>query len=367
MAEATPAAPSPRRARQAAKGKRARTGKKEKKIDPARAWRPSQASFNNTIVSIADPEGNILAWSSAGRIGFKGSRKGTPFAAQLAAANCAEHAKEHGVRSVDVRVTGPGAGRESAIRALAGHRHRHQVDQGHDADSAQRLPAAQAAAGLGNTAFVALAASLAADGSSVNRRFGPGREEGRKAPMMGLEEVMGLARYSESVCRLCRREGMKLFLKGDRCFKDKCAIERRNYPARPARPAALEAARLRHPAAREAEGQADLRAAREPVPPRLRAGGAAQGHHRREPARGARAPARQRRAFALGFAASRAQARQLVRHGHVTVNGRKVNDPVLPRVARARSSPSRRRAGPTSRSRPRSRPPGRAASRPGSS
>jgi len=68
--------------------------------------------------SNADAEGNILAWSSAGRIGFKGSRKGTPFAAQLAAANCAEHAKEHGVRSVDVRVTGPGAGRESAIRAL---------------------------------------------------------------------------------------------------------------------------------------------------------------------------------------------------------------------------------------------------------
>ena len=64
------------------------------------------------------PGGNILGWSSAGRIGFKGSRKGTPFAAQLAAANCAEHAKEHGVRSVDVRVTGPGAGRESAIRAL---------------------------------------------------------------------------------------------------------------------------------------------------------------------------------------------------------------------------------------------------------
>ena len=77
-----------------------------------------QASFNNTIIAIADQEGGVLAWSSAGRIGFKGSRKGTPFAAQLAAANCAEQAKEHGVRSVDVRVTGPGAGRESAIRAL---------------------------------------------------------------------------------------------------------------------------------------------------------------------------------------------------------------------------------------------------------
>jgi small subunit ribosomal protein S11 len=97
--------------------KKPRTGKKEKKNIP-HAVATVQASFNNTIIAIADQEGNILAWSSAGRIGFKGSRKGTPFAAQLAAANCAEHAKENGVRSVDVRVTGPGAGRESAIRAL---------------------------------------------------------------------------------------------------------------------------------------------------------------------------------------------------------------------------------------------------------
>jgi small subunit ribosomal protein S11 len=99
------------------KGKKPRPGKKEKKNIP-HAVATVQASFNNTIIAIADQEGNILAWSSAGRIGFKGSRKGTPFAAQLAAANCAEHAKENGVRSVDVRVTGPGAGRESAIRAL---------------------------------------------------------------------------------------------------------------------------------------------------------------------------------------------------------------------------------------------------------
>ena len=99
------------------KGKKPRTGRKEKKNIP-HAVATVQASFNNTIIAIADQEGNILAWSSAGRIGFKGSRKGTPFAAQLAAANCAEHAKENGVRSVDVRVTGPGAGRESAIRAL---------------------------------------------------------------------------------------------------------------------------------------------------------------------------------------------------------------------------------------------------------
>src|SRR5262245_314467 len=117
MAEPTPATAAPEKGAKPAKGKRVRAAKKEKKNIP-HGMATVNASFNNTIVSIADAEGNILAWSSAGRIGFKGSRKGTPFAAQLAAANCDEHAKERGVRSVDVRVTGPGAGRESAIRAL---------------------------------------------------------------------------------------------------------------------------------------------------------------------------------------------------------------------------------------------------------
>jgi small subunit ribosomal protein S11 len=92
--------------------------KKEKKNIP-HALATVQASFNNTIVSITDNQGNVLAWSSAGRIGFKGSRKGTPFAAQLAAGNAAQLAQDHGVRSLDVKVNGPGAGRESAIRALA--------------------------------------------------------------------------------------------------------------------------------------------------------------------------------------------------------------------------------------------------------
>jgi small subunit ribosomal protein S11 len=117
MAEAPVASATPEKPTAKGKGKRPRAGKKEKKNIP-HAIATVQASFNNTIIAIADQEGGILAWSSAGRIGFKGSRKGTPFAAQLAAANCAEQAKEHGVRSVDVRVTGPGAGRESAIRAL---------------------------------------------------------------------------------------------------------------------------------------------------------------------------------------------------------------------------------------------------------
>jgi len=100
-----------------AKGKK-KGPKKEKKNIP-HALATVQASFNNTIISITDSQGNVLSWSSAGRIGFKGSRKGTPFAAQLAAGNAAQLAHEHGVRSLDVRVNGPGGGRESAIRALA--------------------------------------------------------------------------------------------------------------------------------------------------------------------------------------------------------------------------------------------------------
>src|SRR5476651_2508527 len=77
-----------------------------------------KSSFNNTIVSIADPEGNVLAWASAGNVGFKGSRKSTPFAAQLAAEACAKRAMDHGVRKVDVMVKGPGSGRETAIRSI---------------------------------------------------------------------------------------------------------------------------------------------------------------------------------------------------------------------------------------------------------
>ena len=77
-----------------------------------------KSSFNNTIVSITDMEGNVLAWASAGNVGLKGSRKSTPFAAQLAAESCARKAMEQGVRKVDVLVKGPGSGRETAIRSL---------------------------------------------------------------------------------------------------------------------------------------------------------------------------------------------------------------------------------------------------------
>ena len=77
-----------------------------------------KSTFNNTIVSITDPTGAVISWASAGQVGFKGSRKSTPFAAQLAAEEAARRAQEHGMRSVAVFVKGPGAGRESALRAL---------------------------------------------------------------------------------------------------------------------------------------------------------------------------------------------------------------------------------------------------------
>ncbi len=77
-----------------------------------------QATFNNTMITITDPQGNVLSWSSAGSKGFRGSRKSTPFAAQVAAQDAAEKAAESGVRSVGVLVKGPGAGREAAVRAL---------------------------------------------------------------------------------------------------------------------------------------------------------------------------------------------------------------------------------------------------------
>jgi small subunit ribosomal protein S11 len=77
-----------------------------------------KSSFNNTIVSITDVDGNVISWASSGAVGFKGSRKSTPFAAQLAAERAAKAAQEHGVRRVDVEVKGPGAGRDTAVRSL---------------------------------------------------------------------------------------------------------------------------------------------------------------------------------------------------------------------------------------------------------
>jgi small subunit ribosomal protein S11 len=91
--------------------------KKEKRIVPS-GKAHIQATFNNTVVTISDLEGNVVCWSSAGSLGFKGSRKGTPFAAQQAAMTAANRAREVGMRSLEVSVKGPGSGRDSAIRAL---------------------------------------------------------------------------------------------------------------------------------------------------------------------------------------------------------------------------------------------------------
>lgn len=99
-------------ARKQVKGKQ-----KEKKNVPAGVAH-IHATFNNTLISISDPQGNVVSWSSAGAKNFKGSRKGTPFAAQVAAEDAARKAIEHGMKKVEVRITGPGSGRETAVRSI---------------------------------------------------------------------------------------------------------------------------------------------------------------------------------------------------------------------------------------------------------
>src|ERR1700759_4679438 len=100
----------------AAEGKVKRRSKTKKNIVSGIAH--VNASFNNTIITVADAQGNTIAWSSAGLMGFKGSRKSTPYAAQIAAEDAGRKAMEHGVRTLEVEVKGPGTGRESALRAL---------------------------------------------------------------------------------------------------------------------------------------------------------------------------------------------------------------------------------------------------------
>lgn len=97
--------------------KRPKSRRRERKTIPVgRAY--IQSTFNNTVVTLTDPEGNVIAWGSAGSAGFKGSRKGTPYAAQLAARDAVRKAMEHGLKQVEVFVKGPGSGREAAVRSL---------------------------------------------------------------------------------------------------------------------------------------------------------------------------------------------------------------------------------------------------------
>ena len=101
-----------------AKGKTTATRRRREKKNIERGSAHIQSTFNNTIVTITDTQGNALSWASAGELGFRGSRKSTPYAAQMAAETAAKAALPHGLKSVDVFVKGPGAGREAAIRAL---------------------------------------------------------------------------------------------------------------------------------------------------------------------------------------------------------------------------------------------------------
>jgi small subunit ribosomal protein S11 len=103
----------------AEKKPRGRTRRRERKNIPVgRAY--VQSTFNNTVITLTDPNGNVISWASAGTVGFKGSRKSTPYAAQVAADNAARRAMDHGLRQVEVLVRGPGSGREAAIRSLQG-------------------------------------------------------------------------------------------------------------------------------------------------------------------------------------------------------------------------------------------------------
>jgi small subunit ribosomal protein S11 len=108
MANETPAPAKPK------------TGKKKERKNVPFALAHIQATFNNTIITITEPNGNIICWGSSGASGFKGSKKSTPFAAEIAASGAGRKAAEQGVRTVDVEVKGPGSGREAAIRALQG-------------------------------------------------------------------------------------------------------------------------------------------------------------------------------------------------------------------------------------------------------
>jgi len=108
-----------KKAGKSGKAKRSSVGKKKKRRNVVVGVVHIQASFNNTIVSISDLQGNAISWSSAGKMGFKGSRKSTPYAAQLVTADAISRAKECGLQSVKVEIKGPGMGRESSLRALA--------------------------------------------------------------------------------------------------------------------------------------------------------------------------------------------------------------------------------------------------------
>ena len=242
-----------------------------------------KTSFNNTIVALTDKDGNVIVWESAGSAGFKGSRKSTPFAAQVTADAAARKGMEHGLQKVEVFVKGPGSGRETAIRSLQAAGPRDSRSEGRLAAGTQRRPPEEAEAGV-------------------------------------------VARDRSPKCKQCRREGMKLFLKGERCLTEKCAIERRSYP-----PGEHGRGRIK-----QSEYLLQLREKQKArryyglLETQFRT------YYEKANKQGGITGDNLLRmletrldnvVYRLGFAASRAQARQLVRHGHFSVNGRRVNIP----------------------------------------
>ncbi len=244
-----------------------------------------KSSFNNTIVAITDPEGNVISWASAGNVGFKGSRKSTPFAAQLAAEKAAKAAMEHGMRKVDVLVKGPGSGRETAIRSLQN-------------------------SGL-EVSGIKDVTPIPHNGCRPKKR----------------RRLIRMARYTGPVCRLCRREKMKLFLKGPKCDSMKCPIERRPYPP---------GVHGRDGHMRTKEYELQLREKQKA----RRVYGLLEKQFRNLYEEANRTDGvtgevllrylelrLDNVAYRAGWGASRAQARQFVRHGHVQVNGKRVTIP----------------------------------------
>ena len=242
-----------------------------------------KTSFNNTIVALTDREGNVIVWESAGSAGFKGSRKSTPFAAQVTADSAARKGMDHGLQKVEVFVKGPGSGRETADPLAPGGRARDSRSEGRLAAGAQRRPPEEAEARL-------------------------------------------VARDRSPKCKQCRREGMKLFLKGERCLTEKCAIERRSYP-----PGEHGRGRIKQSEyllqlrekqkARRYYGLLETQFRTYYEKANKQGGVTGENLLRMLETR------LDNVVYRLGFAASRAQARQLVRHGHFSVNGRRVNIP----------------------------------------
>ncbi len=269
-----------------------------------------KTSFNNTIVTITDPEGNVVCWESAGSAGFKGSRKSTPFAAQVTADAAARKGMEHGVERVEVHAKGAGSGRDTAIRSLQ-------------------------AAGLQVTT-VKDVSPQAHNGCRPKKR----------------RRRLAMARDTGPQCKQCRREGQKLFLKGERCLTEKCGVERRSYPPGEHGRGRVRASEYRNQLREKQKARRFYGVLEKPVPRLLRQGLAPGRRHRRQPAAPARAtprqrprPPRLRRLAAPGAPAGqpRPLAGQRPPRRHPQLSGpsrRRDHDPA--RVAAPRTSSARR-------------------------